>query len=96
MAAVDRLRGPGATHPPLCPAHRHWFIPTSEGEHGSHLMLVEGHSVIDVEQAVVDPEPFAATWLWREHRTPRTGPPRTSGSRSASLPRSPSTAVRRC
>jgi ABC-type transport system substrate-binding protein len=35
------------------------------------FMLVEGHSVIDVEQAVVEPEPFAATWLWREHRAPR-------------------------
>jgi ABC-type transport system substrate-binding protein len=35
------------------------------------FMLVEGHSLIDIAQAVVDPEPFAATWLWREQRTPR-------------------------
>lgn len=33
--------------------------------------LVEGHSVLDPEQAVIAREPFAATWLWRETRTPR-------------------------
>lgn len=33
--------------------------------------LAEGHSVIDAEPVVIRDEPFAATWLQREERTPR-------------------------
>lgn len=33
--------------------------------------LVEGSSQIDTEQAITRAEPFAATWLQRERRTPR-------------------------
>lgn len=32
--------------------------------------VVEGHSVIDTEQAIINHDPFAATWLWFEKRTP--------------------------
>jgi len=35
------------------------------------FMLVEGHSLIDTEQAVIRREPLACTWLQREERTPR-------------------------
>ena len=34
------------------------------------FVLIEGHSVIDAEQATVSREPFACTWLWFEDRTP--------------------------
>lgn len=33
--------------------------------------LAEGYSSLDTEQAVISQEPFAATWLQREDRTPR-------------------------
>jgi len=33
--------------------------------------LVEGHSSLDVERAVINREPFACTWLTTEDRTPR-------------------------
>jgi len=33
--------------------------------------LVEGHSILIPEQAIISREPFAATYLWREERTPR-------------------------
>jgi peptide/nickel transport system substrate-binding protein len=33
--------------------------------------LVEGHSTLDTDRVAIGTEPFAATYLWREDRTPR-------------------------
>ena len=33
--------------------------------------LAEGYSSLDTEKATISREPFAATWLQREDRTPR-------------------------
>jgi hypothetical protein len=35
------------------------------------FVLAEGYSSLDTEQAVIDRDPFACTWLQHEDRTPR-------------------------
>ncbi len=35
------------------------------------FVLAEGYSRLDTERATISRDPFAATWLWREERTPR-------------------------